>query len=128
MLAIDEHVEFPDNEPQLRLLDGRDLSIFAKLDDECSIPKGSERGFVDKLHDSFANEQHLCYDRPKRSKAGLVGQRYHDLSFPSHGTESDELSFIVVHYAESVCCECRCSSHTVSFPVLEPERKLASAC
>ena len=48
-----EHIEFPDNEAQIQLLDHRAQGIFALLDDECSVPKGTEQNYVAKLHAAF---------------------------------------------------------------------------
>ena len=103
-------IDFPDNSAQLELLDHTDLGIFAALDDECALPEGSDERFVRKLHtalydrtDGVSASAHECYDKLRRAKGRLVGQRHIHSTFPSRGADLDELSFVVVHYAESVC-------------------------
>ena len=98
-------VDFPDNVAQLALIDGKNEGLFAALDDECKQPKGSELGYVDKLHALFAKgkpKDTPVYDKLKRAKGGLVGERT-GREFPSHGKDLDPLNFVVVHYAEPVC-------------------------
>ena len=52
-------IEFPDNEAQLALLDHKSRGIFAMLDDECSVPNGSEQNFVDKLNKAFMKDGYV---------------------------------------------------------------------
>ncbi len=99
-------IDFPDNEAQIGLIDGKREGIFAALDDECSVPKGAEQSFVDKLHALFSKgkpKASHCYDKLKRAKGGKLVGEASAKEFESLGTrELDELSFVVVHYAEPV--------------------------
>ena len=98
-------IEFPDNAAQLALIDGKREGIFAALDDECSVPKGSELGFVEKLHEKFAKgrpKQSDCYDKLKRGKGGVLVGELTGKEFKSQGGDLDRLNFVVVHYAEPV--------------------------
>ena len=45
---------------------------------------------------------HECYDKLRRAKGGWWASGTY-LHLPSRGADLDELSFVVVHYAESVC-------------------------
>ena len=95
-------IDFPDNAAQIALLDHKSRGVFAMLDDECSVPNGSEQQLVDKLGMAFMKEGYDCFDRPKRAKGGVAGEK-HGTPFPSHGAQLDRLAFVVVHYAEAVC-------------------------
>ena len=71
-------IDFPDNEAQLLLIDGKKEGLFTNLDEECNLPKGSDLGYVDKLHALFAMKKPKdceCYDKLKRQKGGVVGAR-----------------------------------------------------
>ena len=95
-------IDFPDNEAQIELIDGKKQGIFAALDDECSVPKGLDAGFVEKLYSVFAKgASHATpvFDKLKRAKGGLSGEQT-GIEFKSLGADLDPLSFVVVHYAE----------------------------
>jgi len=97
-------IQFPDNVKQLTLLDHKSKGVFALLDDQCRAPGGSDQGFVDNCNQTFFPEKtgSVCYDKVKRGKGGLVGEK-HGNTYPSHGGELDRMSFVVVHFAEPVC-------------------------
>ena len=65
------HITFPDNSAQIALLDGRSRGIFAMLDEEGKVPKGSDAAYVAKMHGAFA--QHPHYAKPKFG-AGALGK------------------------------------------------------
>ena len=104
-----EKIQFPDNVKQLTLLDHKSKGVFALLDDQCRAPGGSDQGFVDNCHQTFMGTGKefkggsCCYDKPKKSKGGMVGSKYENNKYPSHGGLLDQMSFIVVHFAEAVC-------------------------
>jgi hypothetical protein len=95
-----DHIAYPDNSAQLLLLDHKSQGVYAMLDDECSVPGGSEEGFVQKLHTAFLGKNAL-YDKPKKVKGGNVGHSS-GVKLVSHGNELDRISFVVVHYAGPV--------------------------
>ena len=37
------HINFPDNELQIQLIDGNKGSVYSMLDEECLVPKGDEK-------------------------------------------------------------------------------------
>eukprot|EP00743_Colponemidia_sp_Colp-15_P007995 GILK01008660.1.p1 GENE.GILK01008660.1~~GILK01008660.1.p1 ORF type:complete len:2044 (+),score=493.00 GILK01008660.1:237-6368(+) len=51
---IFEHVAFIDNQPVLDLIESRPDGVFCVLDEEIVIPRGSDEGFVKKLHSKHA--------------------------------------------------------------------------
>eukprot|EP00808_Paulinella_micropora_P018987 g73411.t1 len=71
-------VPFVDNQPVLDLIEKKNTGILAVVDEELKMPKGSDLGFVNKLHDKQASTE--CY-------AKIV-------SLPDH--------FTVKHYAGDV--------------------------
>ena len=92
-------IDFPDNEAQLALIDGKSLGIFAALDDECSVPKGADAGFVEKMHELFAKgKPHASpvYDQLRRAKGGVLAGEKTGKELPSLGPDLDRLSFLVV--------------------------------
>ena len=94
-----DHIAFPDNSAQIALIDGKNVGVMARLDEECSVPKGSNEGFVEKLHIAF--KDHALYAQPKRGKGSIMmvgtGMVKTDL-----GRGFDKLQFIVTHYAGQV--------------------------
>jgi myosin heavy subunit len=67
--AIDfEHIEFKDNIPVLELIEKPGVSIMMFLNDEISLPRGSDDSLIKKLNSNFAS--HACYSAdikdPKR--------------------------------------------------------------
>ncbi|EOD08320.1 hypothetical protein EMIHUDRAFT_68202, partial [Emiliania huxleyi CCMP1516] len=87
LTAIDSLPSSP--QAQLALLDGKAVGLFASLDDEGSVPGGSEQGYVDGLVARFGSNGACAseaFDPLKRGK----------------GSRLDRLSFCVVHFAEPV--------------------------
>ena len=102
-------IDFPDNSAQLSCSTIPTSASSPHSTTMCS-PEGSDERFVRKLHtalydrtDGVSASAHECYDKLRRAKGRLVGQRHIHSTFPSRGADLDELSFVVVHYAESVC-------------------------
>jgi myosin heavy subunit len=89
------HIAFPDNAPQLELLDSNKGGVLALLDEECAVPKGSDEGYVSKMHVAFDGSD--IYSKPRRGKgAALHGGK------PGGVHKNDKLMFIVRHYAGEV--------------------------
>ncbi|KAA0155260.1 hypothetical protein FNF27_01564 [Cafeteria roenbergensis] len=56
-------IDFADNQPTLDLLEVKGTGIFAMIDEECNVPRGSDEGLLSKLL-----KQHLShpnFDKPK---------------------------------------------------------------
>jgi len=51
-------IEFPDNKDILDLIDSK-LSILSSLDEECRIPKGSDKGLTAKLVKTFSDNKYF---------------------------------------------------------------------
>ncbi|KAJ9457265.1 Myosin-8 [Diplonema papillatum] len=77
-------VEFPDNSPCLKMISGKG-GIFALLDEECALGKGSDESFLDKITDACASVPAYKEFFTKRTL--------------------DKSSFIIHHYAGSVSYE-----------------------
>ena len=58
------HIVYPDNSAQIALIDDKKQGVFAYLDDECSVPKGTDANFVSRMHDAFDSKSAL-YSRPR---------------------------------------------------------------
>ena len=85
------HISFPDNTAQIELLDSKG-GVMALLDEECTVPKGSDEGYVSKMHNAFKSE---LYSKPRRGKgANLHGK--------ATSAKFDKLQFIFRHYAGEV--------------------------
>ena len=80
------HIEFADNQPCLDLFEKKGSGIFASLDEEMNVPKGSDKGFLTKV-----------------TKSNGEGNTAH-LNFRGPGvkTNYERESFTVIHYAGPV--------------------------
>jgi hypothetical protein len=75
-------IEFKDNQPTLDLLEAKTVGVFAMVDEEINVPKGSDETFLKKVltkHDKHPNFQR---PKPKDLNANMV--------------------FVIVHYAGAV--------------------------
>ncbi|KAH8062087.1 hypothetical protein JL720_13292 [Aureococcus anophagefferens] len=75
-------VEFKNNGPTLELLEHKRSGVFAMLDEECVVPRGSDGGYLSKLFK--AHEKHANFERCKPKEAQA------------------RTSFAVIHYAARV--------------------------
>ena len=75
-------IAFSDNKPTLELLEHKKTGIFAMIDEEINVPKGSDLGFLSKVIKQHASHSNFGKPKPK------------DL-------DSDKV-FIVYHYAGKV--------------------------
>ena len=84
-----KHITFPDNLKQIELIEAKG-GLLLTLDEEGALPKGSDEGYVEKLHAAF--DKNELYSKPKR---GGKGRSASDAEF-------DKLQFIMTHYAGEV--------------------------
>jgi len=75
-------IEFADNQPALDLFEKRPAGIFASLDEEMNIPKGSDKGFLTKLTEKQ--------------------KKHPNFKGPGVKTTYTRESFTVIHYAGEV--------------------------
>jgi myosin heavy subunit len=78
-----EHITYSDNTPCLTLLEASGTGIFAMVDEEINVPKGSDDGFLQKVM-----SKHGKHDNIERPKAKVV--------------KDSRNCFVVVHYAGPV--------------------------
>ena len=71
-INVDE-IKCPDNIPCLKLITERG-GILALLDEECSLGKGTEVSFLQKVNDAFV--KHPFYDKDKTSKYTFMIKHY----------------------------------------------------
>jgi len=69
-----QNVEFEDNERVLAVLEGRTTGVMALLNEECHIPSGSDRGFVQKVLRQHKNSKYVTGPSQKRyaTQFGIV--------------------------------------------------------
>jgi len=99
------HIAFPDNAANIDLIEGKN-GVMGLLDDECSIPKGSEAAYVAKLHKAKADNP--LYLQPSAlgdfafesdpSSPGKIEKKVPALKDPA----VNKLRFGIQHYAEPV--------------------------
>jgi myosin heavy subunit len=75
-------IEFKDNQPTLDLLEAKATGVFAMVDEEINVPKGSDEGFLKKVIAKHEKHSNFAKPKPKDLNANLV--------------------FIIVHYAGAV--------------------------
>eukprot|EP00960_Hanusia_phi_P029058 747751-Hanusia_phi.AAC.1 len=96
-------IPFEDNSPCVDLLESK-MGIFALIDDECNVPKGSEEGFLAKLMDMHKSHTHL---KPGGSssdphlKEGLQSVGTHS-KYGSARVQSAKEAFVISHFAGEV--------------------------
>ncbi|EKX40396.1 hypothetical protein GUITHDRAFT_75545, partial [Guillardia theta CCMP2712] len=96
-------IPFEDNSPCVDLLESK-MGIFALIDDECNVPKGSEEGFLSKLMDLHKSHTHL---KPGGSssdphlKEGLQTSNAHS-KYGSARVQSSKEAFVISHFAGEV--------------------------
>ena len=69
-----QNVEFEDNERVLAVLEGRSTGVMALLNEECHIPGGSDRSFVQKVLRQHKNSKYVTGPSQKRyaTQFGIV--------------------------------------------------------
>ncbi len=55
MCGFLQHIEFPDNQDVLDLIDNRKGGIIALLDEQCIVPRGSDAGLISNLAKTLFN-------------------------------------------------------------------------
>jgi myosin heavy subunit len=75
-------IEFKDNQPTLDMLEKKGEGVFAMIDEELNVPKGSDETFLKKVLAKHGKHPNFAAPKPKDLNANLV--------------------FIVVHYAGAV--------------------------
>ncbi len=75
-------IEFKDNMPTLELLESKGGGILAMIDEEISVPKGTDETMLKKMLVKHAKHPNFAAPKPKDLNANLV--------------------FVIVHYAGSV--------------------------
>jgi myosin heavy subunit len=59
-------VDYTDNKEVINLVETKRNGIFALLDEECIVPKGSDKGFTAKVHTTHS--ANACLEIPKITK------------------------------------------------------------
>ncbi|CAE7875227.1 XI-F, partial [Symbiodinium sp. KB8] len=62
-------IQFKDNQPTLDLLEKKTTGIFAMIDEEISVPKGSDQGFLQKVIKAHSSHPNFSKPRPKEKYA-----------------------------------------------------------
>ena len=71
--AIDwAFIEFPDNQDCLDTIQAPKIGILATLDDECRLPKGSDRNFAKRLYDQYLPDKKMTVSENTRFHATNV--------------------------------------------------------
>jgi myosin V len=67
-------IEFPDNQDCLDTIQMPKLGILAILDDECRLPKGSDRNFAKRTYEQFLPEKNMSVSANTRFQATKIQQ------------------------------------------------------
>ena len=87
-------ISFPDNAACLDLIAGKPNGILAMLDDECRLPRGSDKKWVGRLY-----KQYLKAGEPEESgEESTAGGR-----FSANAKQVRDSAFCVRHFAGVVC-------------------------
>lgn len=70
-------IEFVDNIECLNLIEKKPVGIFAMFDEECCVPRGSDKALIDKMHKVFADQQkHKYYKRIRKNPDTFTIRHY----------------------------------------------------
>ena len=89
-------IDFYDNQPCIDLIESK-LGVLALLDEECKMPKGSDKSWVEKLYDKCKAWEHFA--KPRLSQS----------------------AFLVKHFADTVEYECEGFLHKNKDTVMEEQ-------
>merc|ERR1719341_526337 len=95
-------IDFYDNQPCIELVESK-LGILALLDEECKMPKGSDKSWVEKLYDKCKSWEH--FQKPRLSQT----------------------AFLVKHFADQVEYECDGFLHMNRDTVMEEQVTILKA-
>ena len=102
------HINFPDNELQIQLIDGNKGSVYSMLDEECLVPKGSEEAYVGKMIRMF-DKPHKCASIFCKPRIGRNGDKIKGKSVTDKSVaDLAKVSFVVTHYAGEVVYTADC--------------------
>lgn len=65
-------IEFPDNQDCLDTIQAPKVGVLAMLDDECRLPKGSDRNFAKRMFDQYLPEKNMTVSENTRFHATNV--------------------------------------------------------
>lgn len=68
-------IDFYDNQPCIDLIETK-LGILDLLDEECRMPKGSDKSWVEKLYDKCAKAEH--FSKPRLSQTAFIVKHFAD--------------------------------------------------
>ncbi len=69
-------IDFYDNQPCIDLIESK-LGILDLLDEECRVPKGSDKGWVEKLYDKCKKWEH--FSKPRLSQTAFIVRHFADM-------------------------------------------------
>ena len=67
-------IEFPDNQDCLDTIQAPKTGVLAMLDDECRLPKGSDRNFAKRMYEQYLPEKNMTVSENTRFHAGNIQQ------------------------------------------------------
>jgi myosin-5 len=65
-------IEFPDNQDCLDTIQQNKIGILAMLDDECRLPRGSDKNWANRMYDHFLPDTHQVESENTRFSASFV--------------------------------------------------------
>jgi len=95
-------IDFYDNQPCIDLIEAK-LGVLDLLDEECRVPKGSDKSWVDKLYEKCKKWEHFA--KPRLSQT----------------------AFLVTHFADQVEYECEGFLHKNRDTVMEEQVTILKA-
>ncbi|XP_070177929.1 unconventional myosin-Va-like [Littorina saxatilis] len=70
-------IDFYDNQPCIDLIESK-LGILDLLDEECKMPKGSDKNWCQKLYDKHLKKPVVHFDKPKMSNLAFIIHHFAD--------------------------------------------------
>merc|ERR1711994_1102617 len=70
-------IDFTDNIECLNLIENKPVGLLAMFDEECSVPRGSDKNLIEKMHKVFADKQrHKFYGRIRKKPEVFIIKHY----------------------------------------------------
>ncbi|XP_062512560.1 unconventional myosin-Vb-like isoform X2 [Corticium candelabrum] len=69
-------IDFYDNQPCINLIESK-LGVLDLLDEECKMPKGSDKGWLQKLYRNLENHSH--FSKPRLSNTAFIISHFADM-------------------------------------------------
>ena len=97
-------IDFYDNQPCIDLIEAK-LGVLDLLDEECRMPKGSDKSWVEKLYEKCQKWEHFA--KPRLSQTALLVKHFADqVEYECDGfLHRNQDTVLEILYSVGKCCQ-----------------------